>query len=163
MKRRTFIAGLGSAAAWPLAARAQQPDRMRRIGVLQTYARDDPNALARLAAFEQGLQELGWIVGRDIQIDYRFGGTDPDLYRKYAAELVALAPEVILAQGSLAVQPLLQLTLLVPIVFVGVTDPVGGGFATTQARPGGTPLVSAFSNGASAGNGWACSSRSLRE
>jgi putative ABC transport system substrate-binding protein len=132
MRRREFIAGLGSTAAWPLVARAQQPDRMRRIGVLQTYARDDPNALARLAAFEQGLQELGWIVGRDIQIDYRFSGTDPDLYRKYAAELVALAPDVILAQG-----PLGELPQATPIVFVGLTDPVGRGFVASLARPGG--------------------------
>jgi putative ABC transport system substrate-binding protein len=108
---------------------------MRRIGVLQTYARDDPNALARLAAFEQGLQELGWIVGRDIQIDYRFGGTDPDLYRKYAAELVALAPDVILAQGPIGELP--QATRTVPIVFVGVTDPVARGFVASLARPGG--------------------------
>jgi len=135
IRRREFIAGLGSAAAWPVVARAQQPDRMRRIGVLQTYARDDPNALARLAAFEQGLQELGWIVGRDIQIDYRFGGTDPDLYRKYAAELVALAPDVILAQGPIGELP--QATRTVPIVFVGLTDPVGRGFVASLARPGG--------------------------
>ena len=137
MRRRQFIAGLVSAVTWPVVARAQQPDRMRRIGVLQTYARDDPNALARLAAFEQGLQELGWIVGRDIQIDYRFGGTDPDLYRKYAAELVALAPDVILAQGAVALQPLLQVTRVVPIVFVVVADPVGRGFIASLARPGG--------------------------
>ena len=135
MRRRQFIAGLVSAVTWPVVARAQQPDRMRRIGVLQTYARDDPNALARLAAFEQGLQELGWIVGRDIQIDYRFGGTDPDLYRKYAAELVALAPDVILAQGPIGELP--QATRTVPIVFVGLTDPVGRGFVASLARPGG--------------------------
>ena len=135
MRRRQFIAGLVSAVTWPVVARAQQPDRMRRIGVLQTYARDDPNALARLAAFEQGLQELGWIVGRDIQIDYRFGGTDPDLYRKYAAELVALAPEVILAQDPIGELP--QATRTVPIVFVGLTDPVGRGFVASLARPGG--------------------------
>ena len=135
MRRRQFIAGLVSAVTWPVVARAQQPDRMRRIGVLQTYARDDPNALARLAAFEQGLQELGWIVGRDIQIDYRFGGTDPDLYRKYAAELVALAPDVILAQGPIGELP--QATRTVPIVFVGDTDPVARGFVASLARPGG--------------------------
>src|SRR6516162_8194708 len=137
IRRREFIAGLGSASVWPMVARAQQGDRVRRIGVLMNAAADDPNVPVALAAFEQGLQELSWTVGRNIQIDYRFGAGDPDLFRKYAAELVALAPDVILAQGSLAVQPLLQLTRLVPIVFVGVTDPVGGGFATTQARPGG--------------------------
>jgi putative ABC transport system substrate-binding protein len=138
MKRRTFIAGLGSVAAWPVVARAQQAgDRVRRIGVLLGYAEDDPNVPARLAAFEQGLRELSWAVGRNIQIDYRFGAADPDLLRKYAAELVALAPNVVLAQGSVSVRPLLQLTRNVPIVFVQVIDPVGGGFAATLARPGG--------------------------
>jgi putative tryptophan/tyrosine transport system substrate-binding protein len=135
MRRREFIAGLGSTVACPVVARAQPGDRVRRIGVLQSYARDDPNALARLAAFEQGLQELGWIVGRDIQIDYRFGGTDPDLYRQYAAELVALAPDVILAQDPIGELP--QGTRNVPIVFVGLTDPVGRGFVASLARPGG--------------------------
>jgi putative ABC transport system substrate-binding protein len=137
VKRRTFIAGLGGAAAWPVVARAQPAERVRRIGVLMNAAADDPYLPAALAAFEQGLQALSWTVGRNIQIDYRFGAGDPDLFRKYAAELVALAPEVILAQGSVALQPLLQVTRVVPIVFVAVTDPVGGGFVASLARPGG--------------------------
>ena len=135
MRRRTFIAGLGSAAAWPLVVRAQQRGPMRRIGVLMNLA-DGPNVRASIAPIEQGLRELNWTVGRNIQIDYRFGAGDPDLLRKYAAELVALAPDVILAQGAVTVQPLLQLTRVVPIVFVGTTDPVGAGFAASLARPG---------------------------
>jgi putative tryptophan/tyrosine transport system substrate-binding protein len=136
VKRRTFIAGLG-AAAWPVVTRAQQGDRVRRIGVLVNGAADDAYEPDRLAALEQGLQELNWTVGRNIQIDYRFGAGDPDLIRKYAAELVALAPDVILAQGAVALQPLLQVTHVVPIVFVAVADPVGRGFAASLARPGG--------------------------
>jgi ABC-type uncharacterized transport system substrate-binding protein len=137
--RREFVAGVGSTAAcaWSVVAGAQQPDRMRRIGVLLNYARNDPNVSPRLEAFEKGLQELSWSVGRNIQIDYRFGAGDPDLFRKYAAELVALAPEVILAQGSVAVQPLLEVTRVLPIVFVGTVDPIGRGFAASLARPGG--------------------------
>jgi putative ABC transport system substrate-binding protein len=137
MRRREFVAGLGGAVAWPIATRAQQGDRMRRIGVLMNAAADDPNVPVFLAPFEQGLQELSWTVGRNLQIDYRFGAADPDLFYKYAAELVALAPDVILAQGSVALQPLLQVTRVVPIVFVDVVDPVGRGFAASLARPGG--------------------------
>ena len=137
MKRRTFIAGLGSAVAWPVVARAQQGARMRRIGVLRNAASDDRSVPLSITTFEQSLQELGWTIGRNIQIDYRFGAGDPDLLRKYAWELVALAPDVILAQGSVAVQPLLQVTRVVPIVFVAVQDPVGRGFAASLARPGG--------------------------
>jgi putative ABC transport system substrate-binding protein len=143
IRRREFITGLGSAAAWPVVARAQQGDRMRRIGVLLGYAEDDRNVPSRLAAIEQGLRELSWTVGRNIQIDYRFGAADPDLSRKYAAELVALAPDVIVAQGAVSVRPLLQVTRMVPIVFVGVIDPVGGGLAASLARPGGN--VTGFS------------------
>ena len=115
--RRELLVALGGAAAWPLAARAQQPDRVRRIGVLMNGAADDPNVPMYLAALEHGLRELSWTVGRSIQIDYRFGAGNPDLLRKYAAELVALAPEVILAEGSVAVQPLLDVTRVLPIVF----------------------------------------------
>jgi putative tryptophan/tyrosine transport system substrate-binding protein len=136
IKRREFIAGLGGAAAWPMVARAQS-ERMRRIGVLMNAAAHDLNVPVYLAALEQGLQELSWTVGRNIQIDYRFGAGDPDLFRKYAAELVALAPNVILAQGAVALQPLLQVTRVVPIVFVVVADPVGRGFVASLARPGG--------------------------
>jgi putative tryptophan/tyrosine transport system substrate-binding protein len=138
MRRREFIAGLGgAAAAWPLAARAQPSDRMRRIGVLMNLAADDPEAQARLAAFRKGLQELGWIDGRNVRIDYRWGPGDADRMRTYAAELVALAPDVILATGSPTVEPLLQATRTVPIVFVALVDPVGAGYVATLARPGG--------------------------
>ena len=117
MQRRELITLLGSAAAWPLAARAQQPERMRRIGVLMNLAADDPEAQARIAAFLQGLQQLGWTVGRNVRIDYRWAAGDADDIRRYAAELVALAPDVILATGSATVGPLLQATRTVPIVF----------------------------------------------
>src|SRR6516162_8730233 len=110
---------------------------MRRVGVLLAYAENDPYVPLILAAFDQGLQEFSWIVGQNIQIDYRFGASNPDLFRKYAAELVALAPDVILAQGSVAVQPLLEVTRVVPIVFVATVDPIGRGFAASLARPGG--------------------------
>jgi putative ABC transport system substrate-binding protein len=128
---------LGSAAAWPLAARWQQAERVRRIGVLMNLAADDPESSARLTAFVQGLQELGWTDGRNVRIDTRWAAGDVDLFRRYAAELVALAPDVILANGTLALRPLQQLTRTVPIVFVNVPDPVGAGFVASLARPGG--------------------------
>jgi putative ABC transport system substrate-binding protein len=138
MRRRNFIALLGGAAvAWPLAARAQQPDRVRRIGVLTPFAADDAEGHARLTAFAQGLQQLGWTVGQNIRIDYRWGDGKADTMHKYAAELVALAPEVILANSSAAVSPLLQTTRTIPIVFAVVADPVGAGFVESLARPGG--------------------------
>ena len=138
MRRREFIAGLGSAAAWPVVARAQQPARMRRIGVLMNLAADDPESLTRIAAFHQGLQEVGWNIGRNVQIDYRSGLGDADRYRRYAAELVALAPDVILATGGTTVKPLLQATRTVPIVFVQMIDPVGQGYVASLERPGGS-------------------------
>jgi putative ABC transport system substrate-binding protein len=138
MQRRQFITLLGgAAAAWPLTARAQQPDQMRHIGVLQLLADDDPEALARHAAFEHTLQELGWTVGRNVRIDYRAAGVDANRIRKDAAALVALGPDVILTSGSLAVAPVLQATRAIPIVFVQVVDPVGGGLVESLARPGG--------------------------
>jgi putative ABC transport system substrate-binding protein len=139
MRRREFIGGiLGSAATWPLAARAQQGEQMRRIGVLTSgAAADDPDGQVRSAAFVQGLQQLGWTDGRNIRIDYRWGAGDADNMRKYAAELVALAPDVILASGTASVAPLLQATRTVPIVFVQFTDPVGAGFVDSLAHPGG--------------------------
>ena len=137
MKRREFITLLGGAAAWPLAARAQQGGRMRRIGVLTPLAADDPEGQARSAAFLQGLQELGWTVGRHVQIDYRWSARDVDQYRRHAAELVALAPDVILANGPPVVVALQRATRTVPIVFVQVTDPVGAGLVDSLARPGG--------------------------
>jgi len=137
MKRREFITLLGgAAAAWPLAARAQQPQRVRLIGVLSVFAKDDPEAMARDAAFQQTLADLGWTIGRDVRIDHRRTGGDTDSLRKYAAELVALAPDVILTHGSQAVGPVLQQTRTVPIVFVSV-DPVGSGHVASLARPGG--------------------------
>jgi putative tryptophan/tyrosine transport system substrate-binding protein len=138
MKRREFITLLGGAAVtWPLAAPAQQGERMRRIGVLMPLAADDPETQPRIAAFQQGLQQLGWTIGRNVRIDYRLSAGNADDARKYAVELAALAPDVILANGSAAVEPLLQATRSVPIVFALVTDPVGSGFVDSLARPGG--------------------------
>ena len=138
MRRREFIILLGGAAvAWPLAARAQQADRMRRVGVLVSRIADDPEEQARLAAFVQGLQELGWTEGRNVRIDYRWAAGDADRSRTYAAELVALAPDVIVAAGSQSVAALEQTTRTVPIVFASVVDPVGAGYVTRLARPGG--------------------------
>jgi ABC-type uncharacterized transport system substrate-binding protein len=139
MRRRDFITGIaGSAAAWPFAARAQQPERMRRIGVLMASAADDPPAQARIAAFLQGLQQLGWTDGRNVRIDTRWATTNTDDIRRHAAELVALAPDVILAAtGTVTVAPLLRATRTVPIVFAVAIDPVGAGFVASLARPGG--------------------------
>jgi ABC-type uncharacterized transport system substrate-binding protein len=138
MRRREFITLLGGAAvAWPSAARAQQPEQMRRIGVLMNRATDDPEDQAYLAAFRQALQQLGWPEGRNVQIDYRWASGDADLVRKYAAELVALAPDVILAAGSPSVAALQRVTRSLPIVFVRVSDPVGGGLVDSLALPGG--------------------------
>jgi putative ABC transport system substrate-binding protein len=138
MRRREFITLLGGAAAtWPLAARAQQPERMRRIGVLIPGARDDRIFQARLAAFLRELQELGWAAGRNIRIDTQWGAGNPDLIRKHAAELVALAPDVIMAFTSIAVASLRQVTRTVPIVFAVVADAVSGGYVDSLARPGG--------------------------
>ena len=137
MRRREFLGVLGSAAAaWPLAARAQQPESVRRIGVLSGAAMDTPDLQARLAAFQQVLQQLGWTDGRNVRIDYRWGAGSADNIRKYAAELVALAPDVILATGP-TVEQLLQATRTVPIVFVITPDPVGSGFVDSLSRPGG--------------------------
>jgi putative ABC transport system substrate-binding protein len=137
MRRRQVITLLGGAAAWPLAARAQQPERMRRIGVLMNLAADDPQSQARLAAFAQGLQQLGWTIGQNVLVDYRWGGGNAETMRKHAAELVALAPDVVLAHSSAALAPLLRVTRAVPIVFTVVADPVGAGYIESLARPGG--------------------------
>ena len=139
MQRREFIVLLGGSAAatWPMVARAQQPERVRRIGVLSGLAANDPDTQALKAAFLQGLQQLGWTDGRNVRVDYRWAGGDADRIRKYAAELVALAPDVILSTGGTAVERLLQATRTVPIVFTIVPDPVGSGFVASLAHPGG--------------------------
>ena len=135
--RREFITLLGGAAAWPLAARAQQPERMRRIGVLMPLAADDPEGQTRIVAFVQGLQELGWTDERNVRIEYRWVAGDAESIRKHAAELVALTPDVILANGTTVMGPLLQASRTISIVFVNVSDPVGAGFVASLARPGG--------------------------
>ena len=135
MKRRAFITLLGGAVAWPLAVRAQETQRVRRIGVLIQVAEGDPQARIEVAAFLRGLQELGWSEGRNLRVDIRWGGGDADRIRKYAAELVALAPEVVLALGGTVAGALLQASGTVPIVFVNVTDPVGRGYVASLAQP----------------------------
>jgi putative ABC transport system substrate-binding protein len=138
MRRREFITLVGgAAAAWPLAARAQQGEPMRRVGALMSTAADDPEGQARIAAFQQGLQQFGWTIGRNVRIDSRWPAGDSERIRRYAAELIALSPDVILATGSAAAGPLLQATRTVPIVFVIVPDPVGAGLVNSLARPGG--------------------------
>jgi putative tryptophan/tyrosine transport system substrate-binding protein len=138
MQRRDFLSVLGgAAAAWPLAARAQQPDGMRRIGVLMNLSASAPEAQGLGAAFRDGLAKLGWIDGRNVRLDYRWSAGDFDRIRKYAAELVALAPDVILAYGGSTVGPLQQVSRTVAIVFVEVIDPVGAGFVASLSRPGG--------------------------
>jgi len=138
MRRRDFISLLsGAAVSWPLAARALQGERMRRIGVLMNLAADDPEGQTRITAFVQGLQQLGWTEGHNVRIDYRWGAGDAEHFRRYAAELVALAPDVILASNIPVVLALQQATRTVPIVFAAVTDPVGAGLVASLARPGG--------------------------
>jgi putative ABC transport system substrate-binding protein len=137
LKRRAFLSLLGGAAAWPLAARAQQGDRMRRIGVLANIAENDPESRSRSAAFQQTLQQLGWTDGRNVQIDYRWALGDVERTRKFAAELVALAPDVLLAVGAEILLALQQATRTLPIIFVLVPDPVGAGFVESLAHPGG--------------------------
>ena len=138
LKRRDLITLLGSAAAaWPLAARAQQPERMRRIGVLMNRAADDPQAQVRLAAFQQALQQLGWSDGRNVRIDIRWCETDAERARRYAQELIALAPDILLADGTVSATALQYATRTLPIVFTTVLDPVGFGFVDSLSRPGG--------------------------
>jgi putative tryptophan/tyrosine transport system substrate-binding protein len=139
MKRREFITLLGgAAAAWPFSARAQQVERVRRIGVAMSTAEDDAESKARIAAFLQGLQQLGWADGHNVRIDTRWwGASDADANRRYAAELVALAPDVILASGGSVMVALLQATRTVPIVFTLTVDPVGAGYVASLVRPGG--------------------------
>ena len=138
MRRREFITLIGAAtAAWPLAARAQQRPVMRRIGVLEPISVDDPEALARVTAFAQGLQQLGWTASRNVRIDYRWGAGDADRIRQQAAELAVLAPDAILTVGGATVAPMLRATRTVPVVFLAVVDPLGAGYVDSLARPGG--------------------------
>src|SRR5215510_2021635 len=146
MRRRDFMRIIGGAAAgWPTAARAQQREQMRRVGFLfSNFPADDPEGQARVAAFIQGLQELGWSVGRNLRIDQRWGLADVDRLRKSAEELVALGPDALVAAGNLATVALQQATRTLPIVFVNVPDPVGAGYVENLARPGGN--VTGFMN-----------------
>jgi putative tryptophan/tyrosine transport system substrate-binding protein len=160
IRRREFVMLLGGAAAWPLRARAQQSRTMRRIGVLMNLAADDPEAPVRLAALLQGLQQLGWTVGQNVQIDYRWGAGNADLMRKHAAELAALAPDVILAHSSAAVAPLLEATRTVPIVFAVVADPVGAGYVETWRAQAVTPPALPTLNTLSLRSGSSCSKTS---
>jgi putative ABC transport system substrate-binding protein len=138
MHRREFIALVGGAAAvWPRALHAQQPERVRRIGVLYSLTENDPESVIRRAAFEQAIKELGWTIGGNLRIDYRWAGNDPELIRKFVADLVALAPDVILTSGSVVVGPMVRATPNIPIVFLQVIDPVGSGLIESMAHPGG--------------------------
>jgi putative tryptophan/tyrosine transport system substrate-binding protein len=137
LKRREFITLVSGAAAWPLAARAQQPERMLRIGVISTFTEDDPEARNRLGSFQRGLQELGWIDGRNVRIDYRFTAGEPQRMHQYISEFVASPPDVILANSSPVAVALRQATGTIPIVFGNVIDPVAGGIVESLSRPGG--------------------------
>jgi putative ABC transport system substrate-binding protein len=137
MQRRQFIALLGGAATWPLVARAQQDQSVRRIGVLSALAEDDPESVARRPAFEQALKALNWTNGNNLRVDYRWAASDPERIRKLVAEIIALEPDVILLSGTSVVPPMMQATRTIPIVFVQVIDPVGSGFVKSLARPGG--------------------------
>lgn len=137
MRRRDFIPLIGSVAAWPLAAHAQQPNRVRRVSVLLGIAENDPEAKSRVKAFQQGLRDLGWSEPRNIQIDYRFAASNLDLIKKYVAEMVSMAPDVIVGNSTPVLAALRQATSSIPIVFAGLNDPVGQGFVSSLAHPGG--------------------------
>jgi putative ABC transport system substrate-binding protein len=145
MQRREFITLLGGAAvAWPLGARAQQPERLRRIGVLEGYGQSDPEGRARTESFAQGLQKLGWLDGQNVKIEYRFGATDPGRLEKDAAELVGQKPDVIVATTTLIAQTVLKHSRSTPIIFVNVSDPIASGLVVSLARPGGN--ITGFTN-----------------
>jgi putative tryptophan/tyrosine transport system substrate-binding protein len=151
MNRRAFMTLFGGAAAWPLAARAQQPGRMRHIGVLIPFAADGPDSQTRITAFLNTLHQLGWADGRNIRVSYRWRAANAELTRQYAEELAALVPDVILASGGSVVRPLLQVTRTIPVVFTQAPDPVGSGFVASMARPGGNATgFSQFESGLSA-------------
>ena len=137
IRRREFIGILGGAAAWPLTARAQQPERMRRVGVLMSYAESDPDGQVFVAAFREELQQLGWLEGRNIQIDFRWAALDAEAMQRFAKELIALQPDLILSQTTNSTAALLQQSRTVPIIFANVADPIGSGFIANLARPGG--------------------------
>ncbi|MGB9019306.1 MAG: ABC transporter substrate-binding protein [Pseudolabrys sp.] len=137
MRRREFLGILGCAAGWSIASKAQASERTRVVGILQILGADDPEAKTRSEIFAQALQQLGWTVGRDLKIEIRNVGSDLDHLPRYAAELIALTPDVIVSSGSVTVAPLQQATRTIPIVFVNVPDPVGAGFVQSMARPGG--------------------------
>ena len=161
MRRRKFLGLVGGAAAWPTMARAQQAERMRRIGVLMNLTAEDAESQERVAHFLQGLRHLGWVDGRNVRIDYRWPGADPARFRAYAAELAASAPDVILAYTSQAVMAVQQATPTVPIVFVAVIDPVGANVVESLSHPGGNVTGLQCSNMALAPSGSSCL-RSLR-
>jgi putative ABC transport system substrate-binding protein len=159
--RRKFLATLGGAAvAWPLAARAQRAERMRRIGVLVAYAENDPEAQARFVAFRQGLRELGWTEGHNLGMELGWGTGDPDRARTLATELISQAPDVIVAHGTPALTALHRATRTIPVVFVSVIDPVGAGFVQSLALPGGNITGFSTFEPEIGGNGWSCSKRS---
>jgi len=144
MRRRQFLGILGGVAVWPIGSKAQQAERVRRVGMLNIFGSDDPEGQARKAVFEQALQQLGWTVGRDLKIETRQIGADLDSIRRYAADLVALAPDAIFSIGSITVASLQQATRTIPIVFMNVPDPVGAGFVESMAHPGGN--ITGFSS-----------------
>src|SRR5262249_4107847 len=144
MRRRNFIALAAGAVTWPLAVRAQLAEQIRRIGVLLSIGESDPLSVMRMKSFQEGLRELGWLEGRNVRFDNRWAEADADRYRTYAAELVSLGPDVILASSTPAVRALQQATRTIPIVFVSISDPVGDGFVTSLATPGGN--MTGFSN-----------------
>src|SRR6516162_1950476 len=160
MRRRDFVKAMGALpAVWPLAARAQQTERMRRIGVLMPFHTDNPEAQTGLAAFQQGLQQLGWTEGGNLQVEYRWSGGDAERIKTCAAELAALVPDVILASSGAVVGPLRRATRTVPIVFTETSDPVGAGFVESLPRPGGNVTGFLSFEYGMVGNGWNCSSR----
>jgi ABC-type uncharacterized transport system substrate-binding protein len=160
MKRREFITLLGrTAAAWPVVARAQRPDRMRRIGVLMHLATDDAEGQRRIGVFLQGLQEAGWAVGRNVDIDVRWAAGEADRFRRYAVELIALMPDVVLASATPSVMAMQQVTRNVPIVFVLTPDPVGSGIVDSLSHPGRNATGFTSNEFGLRSNGWNCSNR----
>jgi putative tryptophan/tyrosine transport system substrate-binding protein len=153
MRRREFVTLLGGAAAWPLAARAQQPDRVRRIGALMGYAQSDSEAQANIAGFRDGLQKLGWTEARSVHIEYRWAAGDAELMQRFAKELVALQPDLILSHTTSTTAALRQETSTIPIIFANVSDPVGSGFVVNLSRPGGNVTGFATAEG-SLGGKW---------